>query len=85
MTTKFAEFVAGSSWSGCVVSPAKLPVRVYVAAGSPGVMGQEATPMEFVVPVHVSAPFRVKVTGSPAMGRLVLPSVSTPDTLVASE
>ena len=67
------------------MSPPKLPVSVYVAAGSPGVMVHEAVPVESVVPVQVSVPLRVKVTGSLAIGVFVLLSVSTPDTVVASE
>ena len=44
-----------------------------------------AVPVESVVAVQVSLPLRVNVTGSPEMGALVLPSVSTPDTVVESE
>ena len=56
-----------------------------MAAGSPGVREHEAVPVPSVVPVQVSEPLSVKVTGSPAIGRVVMVSWSTPDTVVGSE
>ena len=40
-------------------------------AGSFGVTGQVATPLAFVVAVHVWVPFTVSVTGSFGTGALV--------------
>ena len=51
-----------------VVSPPNEPVSVYVPAGSFGVTVQEATPLAFVVAVHVWVPFTVRVTGSLGTG-----------------
>ena len=56
-----------------------------MAAGSPGVMAHEAVPVASVVAVQVSVPLSWKVTGSPAIGALVTESVSTPETVAASE
>jgi hypothetical protein len=52
---------------------------------SPGVTEHDATPAPLVVPVQVSLPSRVSVTGSPAIGAEVAELVSTPDTVVATE
>jgi type IV secretory pathway protease TraF len=45
-------------------------------------MGHEARPVESVVPVQVSVPFTVNVTGSFAMGWFRLESVKVPETVV---
>ena len=82
MTTKLAEPFVAMSWSGRVESPAKLAVRVYVAACSPGVMGHVAVPVPSVMAEQVSVPLREKVTFSPGMTALVTVSVSTPETSV---
>ena len=68
-----------------MLSPPNEPVSVYVAAGSPGVMEHEAVPVASVVPVQVSVPLSTNVTGSFGTGAFVYASVSTPDTVVASE
>ncbi len=84
VTTKLAVPFAGVSCKGRVESPAKLPVSEYVPAASLGVMLHVAVPVASVVAVQVSSPFNVNVTGSPGMGALVIESVSTPETDVAS-
>jgi hypothetical protein len=44
----------------------------------------DAVPVVPVVPVQVSVPFRVKVTGSPGTGAAVALSVRTAETVVGS-
>ena len=85
MTTKFADPVDPVNCNGWEVSPPKLPLSVYVAAGSPGVMGHEAVPVASVVAVHVSVPLSVKVTGSLGIGGSCWRRSRTPDTVVWSE
>ena len=73
--------------SGVVVdvSPENEAVNVYELDGSPGVMMQVAVPVVSVSAVHVSEPFKVKVTGSLAMGSFVEEFVSTAETSVGEE
>ena len=51
---------------------------------SPGVTKQLAVPVLSVIPVQVSLPLSMKVTGSLAIGVRVFEFVSTPDTDVAT-
>ena len=67
------------------VSPPNEAVNVYELDGSPGVMTQVAVPVLSVAAVQVSVPFKVKVTGSPAMGVFVEEFVRTAETGVGDE
>ena len=62
------------------LSPANDADRVYVPAASPGVRLHEAVPDPSVVPVQVSAPFKVNTTGLPPTGADVSEFVQPPPT-----
>src|SRR5207302_7998529 len=60
----------------CCASPAKETWIGYVPAASVGMMEQLAKPLASVIPTQDSAAME-KLTGAPAMGALVTPSVRT--------
>ena len=66
------------------MSPPNAAVSEYVAAGSLGVMEHFATPLLSVVAVHDCVPFKVSVTGSPAMAAPVSEFESTAETMPGS-
>ncbi len=84
MTTNVFEPLLANRVGDTVVSPAKVPVRGYVPWPSAGVTEHEAVPVLLVIPVQVSLPLSLKVTGSLAMAADVAELVSTPDTCVAT-
>src|SRR5437879_12927994 len=67
----------------CCASPAKEAWIGYVPAASVGMMEQLAKPLASVIPTQDSAAME-KLTGAPAMGALVTPSVRTAERVPGS-
>ena len=84
VTTNLFEPELASSCGAFEVSPPNDAVSEYVAAGSLGVMEQDATPLAFVIAVQDCVEFSVSVTGSPAIPAPVSLLVSTAETVPAS-